>query len=83
MNRAKAWQAIQSGGQNVRFDDAIKVAEAFGYGLVRITGSHHILKHPNVPDLLNLQRRRNGTAKTYQLRQLVSYVERYGLTMKG
>jgi HicA toxin of bacterial toxin-antitoxin, len=83
MNRVKAWQAIQDGSRNVRFDDAIKVAEAFGYSLVRIAGSHHILRHPSVPELLNLQRREDGTAKAYQLRQLVGYVERYGLTMKG
>jgi hypothetical protein len=79
---AKTWQAILNGSRNVRLEDAMKVAEGFGYSLVRVAGSHHILKHPRVPEVLNLQRRRDGTAKAYQLTQLVGYVERYGLTMK-
>jgi predicted RNA binding protein YcfA (HicA-like mRNA interferase family) len=83
MNREKVWQAILRGGRNVRFDDALKVAEAFGYRLVRIAGSHRIMKHPSVPDLLCLQPKRDGTAKAYQLHQLVGYVEQYGLKMEG
>jgi hypothetical protein len=41
------------------------------------------MKHPAVPELLSLQPKRDGTAKAYQLRQLVGYVEQYGLTMEG
>jgi predicted RNA binding protein YcfA (HicA-like mRNA interferase family) len=81
MKATKTWQAILAGSRGIRFDDAIRCAEAFGYRLVRTAGSHRILKHPDVPELLNLQPRPDGTAKAYQLRQLVGYVERYGLRM--
>jgi hypothetical protein len=38
------------------------------------------LRHPKVPELLNLQKVR-GQAKPYQLKQLLHLVERYSLTL--
>jgi hypothetical protein len=46
-----------------------------------VAGSHHILVHPRVPELLNLQDAR-GQAKPYQLRQLLRLVERHNLTLE-
>jgi predicted RNA binding protein YcfA (HicA-like mRNA interferase family) len=45
------------------------LAEAFGFRLARIRGSHHIFEHPTIPELLNLQESK-GQAKPYQVRQL-------------
>ena len=55
MKVAKIWQALLEGSRNVRFDDLIRLAEAFGFELKRVAGSHHILAHPAMAELLNLQ----------------------------
>jgi HicA toxin of bacterial toxin-antitoxin, len=67
--------------RNVAFRDAIALVEGFGFTLVRIEGSHHIYKHQDVRELLNLQDVR-GEAKPYQLRQFLKLVERYNLKLE-
>jgi hypothetical protein len=64
--------------RNVRFSDAQSLATSLGFRLDRTAGSHHIFRHDEIPELLNLQEVR-GEAKPYQLRQLLSLVERYDL----
>jgi predicted RNA binding protein YcfA (HicA-like mRNA interferase family) len=81
MKPAKTWQAVLDGSRNVRFEDLLRLAAAFGFVLKRVRGSHHILTHPAVPDALNLQPDAGGKAKPYQLRQLVDLVEAYGLDL--
>jgi len=49
--------------------------------VVRISGSHHILAHPSVPEMLNLQEVK-GEAKPYQIRQFLRLVERYSLSLE-
>lgn len=56
------------------------LAKALGFEHVRTEGSHHILAHRDVPELLNLQDVR-GEAKAYQLGQLLELVERYNLAL--
>ena len=63
---------------NVRFRDLTRLAEALGFRVARIEGSHHILTHPAIPELLNLQDV-NGEAKPYQVRQLLDLIERHNL----
>jgi predicted RNA binding protein YcfA (HicA-like mRNA interferase family) len=65
---------------NVRFGDVVRLAEALGFRVERIEGSHHILIHPNIPELLNLQEVK-GEVKPYQVRQLLQLIERYNLTL--
>ncbi len=65
---------------NVRFADAQRLAEALGFELDRVRGSHHIYRHPN-GQRLNLQAR-GGQAKPYQLRQLLELVERHALRLE-
>ncbi|MEZ4525998.1 MAG: type II toxin-antitoxin system HicA family toxin [Desulfobacterales bacterium] len=60
----------------MRFSETAACAEAFGFKLVRISGSHHIYAHPGVAELLNLQNVR-GMAKDYQIRQLLELIETY------
>jgi predicted RNA binding protein YcfA (HicA-like mRNA interferase family) len=65
---------------NVRFTDAQRLAEALGFELDRVSGSHHIYR--NAAGLrLNLQAR-GGQAKPYQLRQLLELVERNALRLE-
>ncbi len=66
---------------NARFADVRQLAEAFGFQLSRVAGSHHIFVHPDIAELLNLQEVR-GQAKPYQVRQLLRLVERYNLTLE-
>jgi hypothetical protein len=67
---------------NVAFADFLELATAFGFELVRTAGSHHILRHPHVNELLSLQPLR-GEAKPYQIRQLLHLVESYNLRFEG
>ncbi len=62
--------------------EALACAEAFGFQLKSISGSHHIYTHPGIPDLLNLQNVR-GKAKPYQIKQLLQRIEQYNLTMEN
>ena len=82
MKAAKIWQALLEGSRNVRFDDLIRLAEAFGFELKRATGSHHILAHPAMAELLNLQPAPDRKAKPYQVKQLMALVERHGLKLR-
>ena len=66
---------------NVRFTDAQRLAEALGFELDRVRGSHHIYRHPAIGQRINLQAR-GGQAKPYQLRQLLDLVERHALRLK-
>lgn len=66
---------------NVDFSDAQCLLEALGFEEVRVAGSHHVYVRLDVPEQLNLQKRR-GQAKPYQLRQLISLVKRYNLTIE-
>jgi predicted RNA binding protein YcfA (HicA-like mRNA interferase family) len=81
MKRRKLLQKALFSPQNVRFGEMVALAEAFGFRLSRVKGSHHIFVHPQVRELINLQDV-DGKAKPYQIRQFLRLVERYNLTME-
>lgn len=81
MNKRKLLGRILSGSKNIRFAEAKTIAEAFGFQLDRINGSHHIFVHPGVPKIINLQDVK-GNAKPYQLKQLLKIIETYNLHME-
>jgi len=81
MDKRKLLQKLISGSKNIRFSEASASAEAFGFKLDRVNGSHHIYLHPDVPELITLQNVK-GKAKPYQVRQLLKIVERYNLQME-
>lgn len=54
---------------------------AFGFVHIYTKGSHHIYKHPEVEEALNLQPKK-GDAKPYQIRQFTELVEFYNLSLK-
>jgi predicted RNA binding protein YcfA (HicA-like mRNA interferase family) len=74
-------KAIRS-NRNLRFSELCALAEAFGFDLDRISGSHHIYVHRGIREVLNLQDAR-GQAKPYQVRQLLDLVEEYNLSLEG
>jgi len=82
MNRRRLLRRLASGAlQNVTFSDMKSLAEGFGFRLDRVTGSHHIFAHSEIPELVNLQEVR-GQAKPYQIRQFLRLVERYNLRLE-
>ena len=81
MNPRKLLDKLLSGSRNIRFEEATRAAECFGFQLVRVNGSHHIFQHPEITELVNLQNV-NGQAKPYQVRQLLRLVEKYDLQMR-
>jgi predicted RNA binding protein YcfA (HicA-like mRNA interferase family) len=80
MNPRKVLEKVLGGSRNIRFGDIVGLAEAFGFRLSRVSGSHHIFVHKDISELLNLQDV-GGKAKPYQVRQLIRLVERYNLTI--
>lgn len=80
MNKRKILEKALAGSKNIRFSDMVKLVEGFGFRLSRVSGSHHIFVHPQVQELVNLQEV-GGKCKPYQIRQLLSLVERYNLEL--
>lgn len=63
---------------NLRFSDLCKLAEEYGWCLVRQDGTSHMIYHnPNVTEIegrmMNFQSKR-GQAKPYQVRQLLAAI---------
>jgi predicted RNA binding protein YcfA (HicA-like mRNA interferase family) len=81
MKPRKLLERILGGSRNVRFADMCALVGAFGFTLSRVSGSHHIFTHPDVPELVNLQEV-GGQAKPYQIRQFLKLVEEYNLTLE-
>jgi len=80
---AKLLDRVRAGQlANVDFADLVRLVEALGFGLARVSGSHRIYSHPEVAEMLGLQPFR-GDAKPYQTRQLVTLVEVYNLSLRG
>ncbi|HVR39258.1 MAG TPA: type II toxin-antitoxin system HicA family toxin [Thermoanaerobaculia bacterium] len=46
---------------------------------LRTVGSHHIFARSGVAEILNLQPRRDGTAKPYQVKQIRIVITKYRL----
>ena len=81
MKKLKLLQRILINQKNVKFNDAVSCAEAFGFRLDRINGSHHIFVHDEIPELVNLQNVK-GKAKSYKIKQLLQLVEKYNLQIE-
>ena len=83
MNRKKLLSRLLQGAvQNVAFSDLINLAHGFGFYEKRIRGSHHVLAHPKIADILNLQEV-GGKGKAYQIRQFLDLVKEYNLKLEA
>ena len=82
MHKLRRLERARNNPRDVRFSDLLSLVEAHGFVLDRIDGSHHVYKHLRVRELLNLQPRRDGKAKPYQVREFLARVKEYGLTME-
>jgi len=78
--RAKLLAKIVTGtsDQTIPFDELVALLKYLEFDL-RTAGSHHIFTRPGVVEILNLQPRRDGTAKPYQVRQVRQILTFYKL----
>lgn len=79
--KRKLLAKILNNQRNVDFDDMVTLVKAFGFCQVRISGSHHIFEHSDLPELVNLQNRK-GQAKPYQVQQFLALIEQYDLSLE-
>ena len=83
MKPRRILERILAGSRNIRFEDACRLAQAFGFELDRTRGSHHIFQHRSRTGLrLNFQPDKSGQMKPYQIRQLMDAVEQNGLDLE-
>lgn len=66
---------------SLRFSELCGLAEAFGFRFDRQRGSHAFYVNPRIKAVMNFQERK-GMAKAYQVRQLLSSIDRHGLEME-
>ena len=82
MKRRQLLTRLSQGAlHNVAFSDMVNLVEGFGFHSVRVSGSHHIFAHPDIPELINFQSV-GHEVKPYQIRQFLRLVERYNLKLE-
>ena len=74
-------RGFDQGKKGIRFSDFMRLVEAFGFTLDRVSGSHHIFKREGIEEMVNIQDYK-GEAKPYQIRQFLEIVEKYGLSLE-
>ena len=46
-----------------------------GFSLDRVSGSHHVFVHPDIETPINIQKKKDGTAKGYQVKQAIKIID--------
>lgn len=77
MNREKLLAKARNNPKGLRFEELCQLAEAYGWRLGRITGSHHIFKRPGIAERINIQRLKDGKAKPVQVREVLTLIDKY------
>jgi hypothetical protein len=75
--RAKLIAALRNNPKDFRFDDACKLAELLGFTSTGGKGSHKAYVRTDEACGLNFQNRK-GKIPTYQAKQLIDMVDKYG-----
>ncbi len=81
MRNRKLLEKALRNPQGLRFEEVKKLAQAFGFRMDRVSGSHHIFIKTGIPNLVNLQNC-GGKAKAYQVKQLLKLAELHNLTLE-
>ncbi len=71
-----------SADQNIRFDELCRLLAALRF-VERVRGDHHIFTRDDVVEIINLQPRGDGMAKSYQVRQVRGLILRYNLSLEA
>ncbi|MFQ5454400.1 MAG: type II toxin-antitoxin system HicA family toxin [Candidatus Zixiibacteriota bacterium] len=82
MKKEKILNKVIFSNKNIQFAEFIRLVEGFGFKLDRINGSHHIFKHPDIVELINIQNVK-GKVKPYQINQFLSIIEKYDLKLEN
>ena len=64
---------------NIPFDGLCGLLRRLGFD-ERIEGSHHVYSKDGVREIIDVQPRRDGKAKPYQVKQVRDVLRKYGLT---
>ena len=59
----------------LRFAELCKLAECHGWVFARQKGAHRLYVRPATQRPMNFQEGEKGTSKTYQVRQLLAWIE--------
>ena len=59
---------------NFDIDDLVKILEWFGFDEIAATGSHRIFSKPGIKGIINIQKAKDGKAKTYQVKQMRDFL---------
>ena len=76
INRINKWRESRT---NVRFNELLLVAMAFGFEFKGMKGSHVVYSRCDLKEILTFQNV-NGKAKPYQVKQLIDLIDKYNLT---
>ena len=74
-NADKLNQKIRRNPNNIKFQELVSWLENNGFSLDRVSGSHHIFVHPSIDTPINIQKKKDGTAKTYQVKQAIKIID--------
>ena len=78
-NKTKEYILSGAGFANVRYDDLCSLLVNLGFKSKTKASSHVIFTKEGVPEIINLQRGRDGKAKPYQVRQVAGMIRTYKL----
>ncbi|MEA1968166.1 MAG: hypothetical protein U9N77_08100 [Thermodesulfobacteriota bacterium] len=67
-------QKIRRNPNSVKFQDFISWLGDNDFTLDRISGSHHLFVNPEIDTPINAQKKKDGTAKAYQVKQAIKIV---------
>ena len=68
-------QKIRRNPKNIKFQDLVSWLEDNGFSLDRVSGSHHVFVHPVIETPINIQKKKDGTAKAYQVKQAIKIID--------
>ena len=71
----KKSRKIRRNPKNTKFTDFVAWLENNGFKLDRVSGSHHVFVHPDIEVPINAQKKKDGTAKAYQVRQAIRIID--------
>lgn len=69
---AKLLSGKQDG--NITFQEIMHLLQILKYNIRSGAGSHNIISYPGTPEILNLQPRKDGKAKPYQIEQVREHI---------
>ena len=68
-------EKIRRNPNNVKFQEFVTWLEDNGFSLDRVSGSHPIFVHPVIETPLNVQKKKDSTAKAYQVKQAIKMID--------